>query len=403
MLKSPSKYLIDRAKGGHAESLDRLLSYFMQSTETTARSSTKHGFIELILEGKTSTPEQEKCEKYLRSFFDYLQIPAIQEIKLFAKNYDTDRLAWFSVLKILPLKATPSSSNYNESLGESPDHRSTPLPSGLIANQLQAPQPIAFENLPDNLQANIRRAGLRSGETRSIEEAKQIYEMMPENVRRGGADAVKDYKQKHDWSHKIAHSEGGSSDPSNCDWESSPINRERGSREMTKAEANNIAKAKSQINFQEGAKVVGSQAAKAGVLAFGVEVAFSGLENFLAVQHGEKTVEQALGDTLKNSATAAVLAVAVVGGVTALTLVFPPVGAAIGGVAPFLQIVGVTGSISRLVAILSKSGKVQGIDRVEALMLSYGIDEVELDFRDLEVENDFLNLKLSMQKLDQDQ
>lgn len=399
MFQSPPKYLIDLAKSGHAEALNTLLSYFMQSIGTTARSFIQNGFIELILEGNTSTPNQKQSEKYLRSFFDYLQIPAIQEVKVFAKSYDTHHLAWFSTLKNCSPER-PFVDNDSESVERDPEHRAVPSANTLIANHLRTPQPIAFENLPPNLQANIRRAGLRSGDTRSIEEAKQIYEMMPENVRRGGIDAVTDYKQKHDWSHKIARSKGGSNHPSNGDWESKSINRQRGSDEMQPSAMNDLAKAKAQINFQEGTKIVGAQAAKAGVVAFGVEVAFSGLENFLAVRDGEKTVEQALGDTLLNSAGAAVIAIAVVGGVTALTLAFPPAGIAIGALTPYLQIVGVTASIGRLVTILSNSGKVQGIDRVEALMLSYGIDEVELDFRDLEVEDDLLNLKLAMQKAD---
>lgn len=399
MSQFPSIHLTKLAKSGHTESIDTLLSYFMQSIGTTARSSIKNGFIELILEGCTSTPDQQQSEKYLRSFFDYLQIPEIQEVKIFAKNCDTQRLAWWSILEVCAPQ-TSSTESSCESVERHSDRQAIPLQNALIASQLQTSQPIAFENLPVNLQNSIRRAGLRSGETRSYAEAKQIYEMMPENVRRGGVDAVKDYKQNHDWSHKKAHSQGGSNHPSNGDWENSSINRSRGSDEMKKVEVENIAKAKAQINFQEGVKIVESQAAKAGVLAFGVEVAFSGLENFLAVQHGKKTVEQALEDTLVSSACVAVGAAVVVGSVTALTLVFPPAGVAISALTPVLQIVGVTGSISRLVTILSKSGKVQGIDKVEALMLSYGIDHVELDFRDLEVEDDLLNLKLTLKQVD---
>jgi hypothetical protein len=402
MFQSPSMYLTELAKSGDTDALDILLRYFMQCIETTARSSIKHGFVRLILEGYTSTPDQKQSEKYLRCFFDYLQIPAIQKVKIFARNHDTHCLAWWSILEVCALQSTLDSSVCSSSEAfcifeaEYSDHRAIPLTNVLIANPFQIPQPIAFVDLPGNLQANIRRAGLRLGETRSYDEAKQIYEMLPENIRRGGVDAVKAYKQKHDWSHQQAYAKGGSSCPSNGDWESSSINRSRGSRHMTKAEVDNIAQAKAQINFQEGVKIVGSQAAKAGIIAFGIEVTFSGLENFLAVQRGEKTVEQALGDTLINSAGAAVVAVVVVGSVTALTLIFPPVGVALSATTPFLQIVGVASSISRLVRILSNSGKVHGIDSVEALMLSYGIDDVELSFRDLEIEAELIEMKLAM-------
>ncbi len=402
MSQQPSKQLTELARSGHAESLNALLDYFMNGIGTTARASIKYGLIELILEGSVSTPDKHKSEKYLKAFFRYLQVPTIQTVKAFAKNYHSQRLAWFSIL-LLDFPKTRSASTNNDS---GSFYRYTDAIAGcklshstnlLIADKLQPSIPIAFENLPNNLQRNIQSAGLRPGQTRSYQEAKQIYEMMPENVRRGGIDAVQDYKQQHDWSHKRAHADGGPSHPSNGDWEYYKSNRARGSRQMTEAEANDIGKAKAEINFQEGSKIVVSQAAKAGAIAFGMEVAFSGLENFLAVQNGEKTVERALEDTLANSSRAAVVAATVVGSVSALTLVFPPTGAVLSAAIPVLQIVGVTSSINRLVVILSNSNKVQGIDQLENLMLSYGIDKLELDFRALEVENELYNLKLAMQ------
>jgi hypothetical protein len=402
MLQLPSIHLTKLARSGHTESLNTLLSYFMQNIGITARSSIKNSSIELILEGHTSTPNQEQSEKYLHSFFGYLQIPTIQEVKIFAKNYNTNCLAWWGKLEFCSPGYTPSASVHNsiescESQERCAQVQSIPLTNALVAGQLKLPQPLRFEALPSDLQTNFRRVGLRQGDKiRLPSEGEQIYEMVPESIRREGVDAIRAYKREHDWSHKKAYAKGGSNRPSNGDWESRSINRSRGSRQMTKADLEDINKAKAQINFQEGARVVHSQATKAGAIAFGVEVAFSGLENFLAVQRGEKTVEQALGDTLLSSAGAAVVAVAVVGSVSALTLVFPPVGVALGAATPFLQIVGVAGSISRLVTILSNTGKVQGIDQLEALMLSYGIDDVELDFRDLEVEDELLNLKLAM-------
>ena len=267
-------------------------------------------------------------------------------------------------------------------------------PGQIHSDKLLTPKPVAFEDLPNNLQRNIKNAGLRPRDTRSYSEVQEIYEMIPENIRRGGADAIRDYKQQHDWSHKQAYSEGGSSNPSNGDWEARSINRSRGSRQMTKAEANDIATAKAKINFQEGSKIVASQAAQAGVFAFGVEVAFSGLDNFLAVQRGEKTVEEALVNTLVNSTEAAVVTATVVGGIAALSLIFPPVGVAVAASAPALQIVGSAACVKRLVDILSKSGKVQGIDQMVNLLLSYGIDELELSFQDLEIEDELITLKL---------
>ena len=72
---------------------------------------------------------------------------------------------------------------------------------------------------------------------------------MDTEVRRGSSSAVKDYKQQHDWSHKKAYANGGSSSPSNGDWEYYKDNRSRGSRQMTKSELRDLTKAKARINL----------------------------------------------------------------------------------------------------------------------------------------------------------
>ena len=252
---APSKQVTELAKKGHAESLDALLNYFMFRIGNTAKSSFKDNLIEVILEGTKVTPEPKQSEKYVQQLFNHLQIPEIIEVKIFAKDYYSQRLAWWRSIKFSPLNIskqsslqTPKSSEVNlqsqsaethktnqSSSSSSPAHHFT---NSLVADTLHVPQPVAFENLPINLQRNIKSAGLRSGETRSYLEAKQMYEMMPESVRRGGEDAIRNYKSSHDWSHKKAYANGGSSRPSNGDWEASNINRSRGSRQMTKAEAN---------------------------------------------------------------------------------------------------------------------------------------------------------------------
>jgi hypothetical protein len=146
--------------------------------------------------------------------------------------------------------------------------------------------------------------------------------------------------------------------------------------------------------LRKAVKSFSSHAAKAGVVAFGVEMAFSGLDSFLAVKRGEKTAEQALAETLTNSTGAAIVSAAFVGGVSALTITFPLVSVAMGAATPMLQLVGVGAAMTRLAEILSNSGKVRGIERLESLLLAYGVDDVELKFRDLEVEDDLQNLKL---------
>lgn len=61
-----------------------------------------------------------------------------------------------------------------------------------------------------------------------------------------------------------------------------------------------------------------------------------------------------------------------------------------------ITIVGKVAGVERLIGILSNSGKVQGIDQVTALMASYGIDQLEIDFMDLEIEAELDQMKLAL-------
>lgn len=272
--------------------------------------------------------------------------------------------------------------------------------STAISANFQAPSLIPFDALGQNLKCSIKNAGLRSGETRSWQEVQEMYEKIPDGIRRQSTEAIEHYKDNHDWSHDRSHCNGGSSSPENGNWENPNLNRARRDHDMTADEVKAMEKAKARINFQANTQTVLTSAATAGGIAFAVEGAFSGLENFIAVQRGEKSIEEALVDTLADSTGAAISAAVITGGVIAISIAFPPIGAAVGtamvAVAPVLKIVGLVGCATRLVAILSSSPKVQGMDSVHALMSAYGIDEIMLDFRDLEVEDELTTLKLNM-------
>lgn len=116
----------------------------------------------------------------------------------------------------------------------------------------------------------------------------------------------------------------------------------------------------------------------------------------MAVQQGQKSVEDALVDTLKASATAAATTTVVTGGIVAISIVFPPAGAAFATAAPVLKIVGKVNCLKRVIGILSESDKVEGADQIQALMDSYGLDEKELIYRDLVMDDDLAKLKLDM-------
>lgn len=261
---------------------------------------------------------------------------------------------------------------------------------------VQTPIPIPFDKLPLNLRISIRSAGLRPGETRSWLDAHRMYEKIPEGVRRQGIKAIEKYKSEHDWSHHQAYSRGGSNQPHNGSWESRSVNRARGGRNMTAKEKQAVEKTKNKINFESNVKTVVTGAVKAGTLAFAVEGAFSGLENFIAVQRGEKTVEDAVADTIAQSTYAAVSTATITSGVITLSIIFPPLGVALGAATPILKIVGIASCATRLISIIGSSPKVQGADQIYELYELMEHDPLEEKFRELEINAQLDELKQKM-------
>ncbi len=397
MVQSTVPNLIDLARQGDSEAVNHCLNYVLQKLEVTAKAILKFNVIEIIVEKRDGVPDKEITTKYIENFFNYLNPVSCQQVKIYAQQSGTQQLAWFyeMVLAILTIHETHPATIQVETIPENSHTAGLGITSSTVLAHPPVPQPIPFENLPKSLQYRIKSAGLRPGETRSWQEAQQMYEKMPRTTRYD-EKAIDTYKRTHEWSHTKSHANGGSNSPKNGDWENPTLNRARGSQNVTKSEQQAIAQAKAKINFQDGSRIVASQAAMAGGIAFGIEFAFSGLDNFLAVQRGEKSVEEALASTLVNCTGAAVTTAVITGGVMAISLAFPPLGVALGAAAPFLKIVGLAAGMQRLVGILSNSGKVDGIDRVNALLASYGIDDVALDFRDLELDAELSELKTTM-------
>lgn len=407
------------ARQGQPDAITYALNYVLQTLAVTGRAIIEAEKIIFIVQKSGDIPPKAPVEKYIKNFLFHLQIPWIRQVEIYAKDTPTQSLQWFSQFSIESLNPessqngasqpaeqdSPFSSAAAYSAGranapagpdDSAPDTNTPWNTPAATTDVQTPDPVDFEQLPQGLQQRIKAAGLRAGETRSWQEAQKMYNKIPKNVCRLGAKGISQYKQNHDWSHKKSHAHGGSSKASNGDWEATSVNRAQGKKNITPTEKHSIAKAKAKINFHAGTKVVATQAVKAGKSAFGFELAFSGLNNFVAVQQGQKSVEDALVDTLKASATAAATTTVVTGGIVAISIVFPPAGAAFATAAPVLKIVGKVNCLKRVIGILSESDKVEGADQIQALMDSYGLDEKELIYRDLEMDDDLAKLKLDM-------
>lgn len=416
--------ILGLARQGQTDAITYALNHVLQTLAVKGRAIIEAEKIIFIIQKSDGIPPKEPVEKYIKNFLLHLQIPFIRQAEIYAKDIPSQSLQWFSQFSIesLELKQsnvesfqpdeqdTPYSADRETTLDQG-DMLSSTTPMGTpdsssdasnpgnttsTSRDFQTPDPVAFEQLPERLKQRIKSAGLRAGETRSWQEAQKIYDKIPKNVCRLGAKGVSQFKQNHDWSHKKSYAHRGTSKASNGDGEALTVNRVRGKKNITPTEKQNIAKAKAEINFQAGTKVVATQAVKAGKSALGFELAFSGLNNFVAVQQGQKSVEDALVDTLKASATAAATTTVVTGGIVAISLVFPPAGAAFATAAPVLKIVGKVNCLKRVIGILSESDKIEGADQIQALMDSYGLDEKELIYRDLEMDDDLAKLKLDM-------
>ena len=394
--------LLDLARLGDVHAIAESLNYIFLNMNISVKASLTNTLLEIILTRPDFAPDRTKSIEGIQKYIDILSTPIFGSVRIYSKRQGRDGLDWWheiTIRKTLPVvtyaTATAlktASTNFPSPLSQA----SVKLNPNVIASNMQPPSVIKFKDLDLKMIERIKKAGCRAKDVRREgDEAKQLYEKMPVNTRRSHSGIDK-YKKQHDWSHKQAHTNGGSNDASNGDWENKFDNRARGGKNITPKEEAAIQAAKAKINFQSGAKIVGGQMLKAGGIAFGVELAFSGLENFVAVQRGEKNIEEALLDTVTNSASVAIHTAVIVGGVMALTMTFAPVGIAVGAVAPFLQIVGVVGCMDRLLGILNSSPKVQGMERLEMMLASYGIDDTELSFRDLEMDDDLLQLKTKL-------
>ncbi|MDB9314120.1 hypothetical protein PN462_13495 [Spirulina sp. CS-785/01] len=268
--------------------------------------------------------------------------------------------------------------------------------AGFAANNFHPPKSKPFSQIDPKLQNIIKSRGGGC----SASEAAKRYEKIPVNVRQQGDQAVREYLDARHWSHRISKANGGNNSPINGDWELAGTNWSRGSKNMNLKEILDVSVVqKVQQNFKYYRPVIIQNSLKAGGMAFLCEAGFSGLENFVAVQRGEKTLEQGVQDTVTQSIGAGVIASVIMGGmsVIAITPVVSPL--AIGAAtiaAPPLTIVATASYAKRLLNLFSNTPNLDGMEKLQLLMESYGLDETEMAFRDLEADHELEQLKLQM-------
>lgn len=194
--------------------------------------------------------------------------------------------------------------------------------------------------VPEKL-GHLQRGGIREGIGRSEIQVQQMLDKIPPSQRAGvdsqsAADSVKDYLQNKDASHIIPHSKGGSSHPDNIKWEDAATNRARGSQQMTRHDEFGI-NVQAQLDNVAGALKAGLEAAPRGA-AIGAltTVPFSILSNSLACERGEISAEEAVVNTVADTAVGAGVGAATAIVVGAITFACPPVTVALAAATPVL-------------------------------------------------------------------
>ena len=202
----------------------------------------------------------------------------------------------------------------------------------------------SFENLSSDLQQKLSRAGL-GGDlgTRTEVQAQAFYqETIPHTIRNLGQENVWRYLDGKDASHiqSVHNAPSLARDNSNLVWESSDINRARGSEnimpgEISRAQAANTFDV-SAILFRECLETAGMTALWAALL----EAPVAAIENHLDYQRGKKIGDEAVKDAAKAVASRAAVGGAVGFAVTGAVSVLGA-GPLMVTIAPYLLPVGI--------------------------------------------------------------
>ena len=166
------------------------------------------------------------------------------------------------------------------------------------------------------------KAGAR-GASRGVEEARLVWESLPEQLRALGPEAIAKRLDGFDWSHIVPHSRGGGNEAANGIFERASLNRARGAEWMTRTEIEAAAQVLSQTAFKAALREIASRAWKGAALGAAVSCAVACLEHGLEYQRGDidrDEMYRRIGSAVARSAAGGA---AVSGVMTALALAFP--------------------------------------------------------------------------------
>jgi hypothetical protein len=245
-----------------------------------------------------------------------------------------------------------------------------------------------LQDLPLSAVRRLYKGGIRPGELpRTRVQAQQMLEKIPPAQRAGidsksaGVNAQKYLSDKHA-SHIKPHSQGGSNDPKNINWENARDNIARGDKPMTWQEQMKI-NAQWHFDNMMSAVKAGFQAAPLGAAIGAATTApFSMLTNALRVIRGEISAQEATVETLKDTLVGGTVGGATAFATTAVAAACPPIAIALTTAAPALAVVGTAGMVYEFFQILD--------DHKQAVKTYYeSLTQQELE-RLQEIENELI-------------
>ena len=200
--------------------------------------------------------------------------------------------------------------------------------AGMFINSWQ--NNINFGSLPQDLVDYYRRAG---GAYRDIPGAEAIWRTIPQNTRLSGPAALRQFHGSRDWSHFIQQSAGGSNSANNGIFEKAVINRARGAATMSAEEIFLATKALNSADVRY-AVTLGARSVVAGGLAVTVaEGVFAIMEHGLRYYDGEIGRAELYVQVWERLLAAGFAAVAIVGIVMGLAILFPALSPILGAMA----------------------------------------------------------------------
>ena len=161
------------------------------------------------------------------------------------------------------------------------------------------------------------------GVGRGLDEARLVWESIPEQLRALGPDAIAKRLDDFDWSHIVPYSKGGGNEAANGIFELAGLNRARGAEQMSGAEIKAAEHVISQATFEAVVNEVASRALIGAAVGAAVSCVIVCLEHGLEYQRGNIDRDEMFRRIGLAVARSAAVGAAVSGIVSAIALAFP--------------------------------------------------------------------------------